>query len=168
MIHSTIIARAVRYLTSNMRNRAGFTLPELLMVIVILGILSAVAVPRFLRLQESACINATKQELLTLRRAIIGNPDAISGGQYTDVGYLGDVGSPPPNLEALIRKPDDVPEWDPYTQIGWHGPYIDTTEGDYLHDAWGNEYIYDKDNRTIKSKGPDGVEDTDDDIIVKF
>ena len=151
-----------------MHFRAGFTLTELLMVIVLLGILAAFVVPRMFKLHEAARINATKDELLQLRRAIVGNPDAISGGQYTDVGYLGDVGSPPPNLEALVHKPDDVPEWNPYTRIGWHGPYIDTLAGDYLHDAWGNEYIYDPDRRIIKSKGPDGINNTDDDIIVRF
>ena len=54
-----------------MKNKKGFTLIELVMVIVILGILAASVVPRFLDLTTQAKIAATKGSLGGIRAAIL-------------------------------------------------------------------------------------------------
>ncbi|MDP8229664.1 MAG: prepilin-type N-terminal cleavage/methylation domain-containing protein [Candidatus Gorgyraea atricola] len=53
-----------------MRNSKGFTLIELVMVIVILGILAAIAIPKFVDLQTMAKDNATKSGLGAIRSVI--------------------------------------------------------------------------------------------------
>ncbi len=53
-----------------MLNKRGFTLVELVMVIVILGILSAIAIPTFFNLQDEARVAATKGALGGLRSGI--------------------------------------------------------------------------------------------------
>lgn len=131
----------------------GFTLIELVMVIVVLGLVAAIVVPRMGSLSESSRVNATKSEMLVLKRAIIGNPSAVAGGRYFDVGFEGDVGHPPATLSELGRKPDTVPAYDKFTRIGWNGPYVDTSGGEYLTDAWGAAYVYDPGQRTIMSVG---------------
>lgn len=139
----------------NKLDQYGFTLIELVIIIVVLGILSAVAIPRFNNMTETSKVSATKKEMMTIKRALVGNPEAIAGGTYIDRGYEGDVGSLPSTLTALVSKPGSVAVYDKLTGLGWNGPYIDSTENKYLVDAWGVAYIYNSSSRYIQSVGGD-------------
>ena len=144
-------------------DQRGFTLIELVIIIVTVGILAAVAIPRFTGISDSAKETATKEELLHLKRAIVGNPQIISGGQYIDRGFLGDVGFVPSQLRDLVTKPDSVQSYNKLTRLGWNGPYLDSSGGEYLSDAWGNAYVYVPSGRRIKS-----TMDGSDSIVVTF
>lgn len=136
----------------------GFTLIELVMIIVVLGLVAAIVIPQMGGLSENSRVTATKSEMLMLKRAIIGNPSVVAGGRYFDVGFEGDVGHPPASLSDLGIKPDSIPAYDKSTRIGWNGPYVDTSGGEYLTDAWGAAYIYDSGLRRILSVGgPDTI-----------
>jgi type II secretory pathway pseudopilin PulG len=136
---------------SDRLDRGGFTLIELVIIIVTLGILAAVAVPRFADLAGSAKVNATRQELNSLKKAIVGDPGVVAGGAYADRGFEGDVGFVPGRLQDLTLKPDSVAAYDPLTRLGWNGPYIGSADGSYLTDAWNNGYVYEPGNRRIFS-----------------
>jgi len=142
-------------------HQSGFSLVELVIIIVVLGILAAVAVPMFGNMINSSKISATKSELESLKRAIVGNPRVVAGGELVDRGYQGDVGTAPAQLADLVTKPGSVAAYNKITRIGWNGPYIDDNNGDYLKDAWGNNYLYDQSGRTLKSvNGADTIAET--------
>jgi prepilin-type N-terminal cleavage/methylation domain-containing protein len=84
--------------------RAGFTMIELIFVIVILGILSAVALPKFIGVSDQAKAGKCKAFVGTLNRtvlpaiwsdAVLNNPNNISG-QFTAA-----------NISAQIDVPTD-------------------------------------------------------------
>lgn len=67
-----------------MRDDKGFTLTELMLVVLIVGILIAIAVPMFISLRSTAYEKACESNLITLDRAIqawkAANPDASYPG----------------------------------------------------------------------------------------
>ena len=114
----------------------GFTLIELVIVIIITGILAAVAIKQMSTSIKTASYEQTKRELDELARAIAGNPSAYAEGARTDFGYVGDIGALPPNLDALVTNPGGYATWD--------GPYIEggITASDFKLDAWKTPYLY--------------------------
>ena len=132
---------------------AGFTLVELVIVIAVLAIIAAVGIPQIGGMIQVSKTNATKSEMVELKKAIIGNPQAVAGGVYVSRGFEGDVGFAPSRLEDLVIKPDSISSWDRLIRRGWNGPYIDSTDGGYLADAWESAYVYDGSARTVTSNG---------------
>jgi prepilin-type N-terminal cleavage/methylation domain-containing protein len=125
----------------------GFTLVEVVMVIVIAGILATVAFQAGTNIYDTARTEETRQELDLLAFAITGNPELNSNGVRTDFGYVGDVGTLPADLDALMQNPGGYTTWNgPYTQ----NRFSQITD-DYKTDAWGKAYEYD--GLTIVSKG---------------
>ena len=76
---------------SNARRRtAGFTLLELIVVIAVIGILAAIAMPALKNVPRRATESVLKNNLRTMR-------DVIDQ-------YMGDKGNYPPSLEALVEE----------------------------------------------------------------
>ena len=73
----------------------GYSLFELLAVIIIVGIIASVSMRSMRGSVEVSRVEETKQEMDHLAWAICGNPALISGGVRTDFGYVGDVGALP-------------------------------------------------------------------------
>ncbi len=133
--------------------QSGFTLVELVIIIVTLGILAAVAIPRFGDMAENSKVTATRDEMQNLKRAIIGNSKVVAGGELVDRGFMGDVGLAPSQLNDLVNKPGSLAVYNKLTRLGWNGPYMDDDNSGYLTDAWGVAYVYSSGSRTIRSVG---------------
>jgi prepilin-type N-terminal cleavage/methylation domain-containing protein len=122
------------------RKETGYTLIELILVLIIIGIIATVALNSLRSSTSAARVEKTKRLLERITFAIAGNPTLVSGGGRTDYGYVGDVGSLPPNLDALAQNPGGYSTW--------RGPYIRDeftsggTSATYESDAWGNALVY--------------------------
>ena len=66
-------------------NRKGFTLIELLIVVVIIGILAAIAIPKFANTKEKAVVASMKSDL----RNIVGAQEAYFGDNQTYAPAIG-------------------------------------------------------------------------------
>lgn len=131
-------------------NQSGYTIIELVIVVVILAILAAVAVNS---LKESVSVSRaldTREKLDRVAWAIAGNPELVSSGSRTDFGYVGDIGALPPTLEALVTNPG---------LATWRGPYIRDefatggTNADFKRDAWAKDFSYSGGVTVIASGG---------------
>lgn len=114
----------------------AFTLIELVLVIVIIGIIVAIATQKMSGSIDTARHEQTKKEMDQLAFAIVGNPAVYASGTRTDFGYVGDVGAMPDSLGSLVANPGSYDTWD--------GPYIGSgyNEDDYKKDAWDVDYVF--------------------------
>lgn len=122
-----------------MKKISGFTLIEVMVVVVILGILAALVVPKILSRPEQARIVKVKQDILAIQSAL--DLYKLDNGFYpsTDQG-----------LRALVAQPTTPPVPRSWKSDG----YLQ----DVPQDPWGEAYQYINDNEKCRifSYGPKG------------
>lgn len=127
---------------ARLTSKTGYSLIELVVVILIIGIITSIAIRSLRSTNETARTEQTKKELDQLASAIAGNPQLVSGGVRTDFGYVGDIGSMPPNLDVLVQNPGGYSTWDgPYIHDDFY-PQDTSSETEFKIDAWGTAYVY--------------------------
>ncbi len=129
----------------------GFTLIELMVVMIILGLLAALVVPKMFGKLETAKTNAAYAQIELFGTAL--DSYRLDVGKYPATGE---------GLEALISAVSGAEEWD--------GPYLRKNE--IPLDPWGKEYIYespgshgDYDLYSFGADGAEGGEGEDRDIV---
>ncbi len=117
----------------------GFTLIEVMVVVVILGILAAIVIPKFMGRPEQARIVKVKQDIMAIQSAL--DLYKLDNGFYpsTDQG-----------LSALVTKPTE----DPLPRNWKSDGYLQQLP----MDPWGQAYQYINENEKLKifSYGPKG------------
>ncbi len=106
-----------------MQRSAGFSLIEILVVVVIIGILAAVVVPRVMDEPDRARVTKAAQDVQALVTAL--NMYKLDNYQYP---------SSEQGLEALVSRPSGQPEAPNWKQ----GGYVDRLP----NDPWGRPYQY--------------------------
>ncbi|MCF7936097.1 MAG: type II secretion system major pseudopilin GspG [Synergistales bacterium] len=123
--------------------RRGFTLVEIMVVVVIMGLLAALVVPRIVGRGEEAKRTAAEMQLKEIEQSL--DLFKLDNGFYPSTEQ---------GLEALVSKPDLPPEPNNYPD----GGYMKKTPTD----PWGNPYVYrnpgEHGDYDLFSYGPDGEE----------
>ncbi|VAV90534.1 hypothetical protein MNBD_ALPHA06-2216 [hydrothermal vent metagenome] len=117
------------------RNEAGYTLVELLVVMLILGLLIGLVAPRFMNQVGGAKSKTARIQVENLASAI----------EFfrLDTGYYPNTSN---GLEALVSAPPDA--------SGWNGPYVKRVP----NDPWREPYVYEltgSNQFTIRTLGAD-------------
>ena len=171
-----------------MKNQKAFTLMEVMIVVAMLAVLAAIISPIVIHQMDKADITAARSGVNAIIKAIENfrsdtkeYPDRQNSSTPDYYYYLytngdgpifdgADWGNDHDNLKNhLILNNSDYAPWDSQTQIGWHGPYLDSSNS---ADPWGNCFLAEVSAfwRTsgntvyawILSAGPDGKIQTDD------
>jgi general secretion pathway protein G len=129
----------------------GFTLIEIMVVVVILGILAALVAPNVIRRVDDARITKAKQDIRAYETAL--NLYRMDNFRYPSTEQ---------GLEALFKQPTD-----PNIRNWKQGGYVDGLK----KDPWGNDYLYiapgtrgEYDLYTLGADGKPGGEGPDADI----
>lgn len=102
------------------RSSRGFTLLELLVVMVIIGLLVGYVGPRYFSQIGKSEVKAARAQIDALEKAL--DQYRLDTGHYPNM----EVG-----LSALVTRPSNEPRWD--------GPYL---KKEVPRDPWGNPYVY--------------------------
>jgi len=97
--------------------QGGFTLVELLLVLVILALIAGLVLPGIIGRAEGAKVKAASSQISRLSMSV-------------ETFYL-DTGVTPDGLQDLVNEPGDV--------SGWNGPYV---KNSLLKDPWGRDYQF--------------------------
>ncbi|WP_336040377.1 type II secretion system major pseudopilin GspG [Acinetobacter calcoaceticus] len=119
---STAFGLAARSSGARMKRASGFTLIEVMVVIVILGVLAALIVPNVMGRSEKAKIDTTQITLKGVAGAL--DQYKLDNGHFPSMQEGG--------LDALVNQPATAKNWMP-------GGYV---KGGYPKDSWKNDVQY--------------------------
>ena len=132
------------------RTKKAFTLVEVMLAVVIIGVLSTLIIPGIMKKWKQMEVNTTKSTMAALKSAL--------NDYRQDVGHFPTAEEG--GLEALVKRPKGIKKWD--------DSYLENTI-DVPTDKWGQEFEYNIPPKKYKNYKyyeiiSDGPEDAEEDI----
>lgn len=148
-----------------MKNRkSGFTLMEIMVVIIVIAVLASVAGPMIGSITDQGRASATKSKLSSLKSALLAYQGDVGRFPFTGANkskseaYNGDnlLSSVSEDKNVLVCNAELLGSVTNYSKK-WKGPYMDSDVGDFMVDAWGTpiQYVAWNKNLYLWSFGPD-------------
>ena len=132
----------MKHLKKNNRTQSAFTLIEIMVVVIILGVLAATIIPKFMGTTHEAKVSAAKSHVAELESALERFYVNMDRYPTTEEG-----------LKLLVEPPTG-------NDKNWKGPYIKQLRSD----PWGNQYqyrapgVHHTTGFDLWSRGADGVD----------
>lgn len=161
----------------NRHQRAGFTLMEIMVVIIVIAVLASVAGPMIGSITDQGKTAATKANMNNIKTALVNfNNDlgrfpflGANSKDYANYNSASNVAlGNSEDLNVLVNN--EVSSTNGYENLGmtasqynkrWKGPYMDAAPDAFIYDAWDNQIQYFVTNKQLylQSPGADGVWD---------
>ncbi|MCH2131937.1 MAG: prepilin-type N-terminal cleavage/methylation domain-containing protein [Pirellulaceae bacterium] len=160
----------------NEATQLGFTLIELVLVLMILAILAGAAMSMVDTQVDQARFESTQQTLQMIDRGVLGPEYArAADGSRSVSGFVADCGRLPHSLEELYIRPASVPQFfigkpdgvdestnadnDVIVSGCWNGPYVQPAIGaTSLPDGWASGFgVYDSDGDSYATEDFDAL-----------
>jgi prepilin-type N-terminal cleavage/methylation domain-containing protein len=158
------------------RTTAGFTLMEIMVVIIVIAVLASVAGPMIGSITDQGRASATKSKLSALKSALMAYNGDV--GRYPFVGTSANAGTSAAYTAAWSSDGAGATDYFSNTydcnvlmasvsfstamcitnySRRWKGPYMDSDPTDFMYDSWGEriQYFYYNKGIWLRSKGPD-------------
>jgi general secretion pathway protein G len=151
------------------KRKSGFTLMEIMVVIIVIAVLASVAGPMIGSITDQGRASATKSKMSSLKSALLAYQSDVgrlpySGNSrkaqcYCQASLLSNE-TEGNNVLVYNEWPlGDTNKPNNYARK-WKGPYMDSDVSDFMTDSWGNKILYvaqaNSKNVYLVSAGPDG------------
>ncbi|MBU1109831.1 MAG: prepilin-type N-terminal cleavage/methylation domain-containing protein [Candidatus Riflebacteria bacterium] len=134
------------------RTRSGFTLMEIMVVIIVIAVLASVAGPMIGSITDQGRASATKSKLSSLKSAMLAFQSDVGrmpfngapGGSKTAANYIQSVVLGDTIDTNVLVCEEDIASTSVsfYKTRRWKGPYMDADPSDFMYDSWGEQIKY--------------------------
>lgn len=151
---------------------SGFTLMEIMVVIIVIAVLASVAGPMIGNITDQGKASATRASMQNVKTALVNYNNDLGRFPHIGVTYnsdninAADGNCLGPNVDKNVLVNENVAT--PFSNMNiaaygkrWKGPYMDADPAEFMTDAWEAKLTFKYHNKQLwlHSKGPDGQDD---------
>ncbi len=146
------------------KRKSGFTLMEIMIVIIVIAVLASVAGPMIGNITDQGRASATRSKMSNLKSALIAFQGDVGRFPTTCANVAHNAGFKQEGVMCTESELNNVLVCNAFNlnmknyNRKWKGPYMDSDPTDFMYDSWGNPIAYVRfgKNLYLWSSGPNG------------